>query len=508
MLIVDAAPLLYTVGVLNKDYNPPMGAPVQDYSSAKTIGDSLWTAGLLRSHDYSSLARHYSIYIAYPDGKAESLLQHHTYQAVIVEPLPPPPRGTPWDWTPAIQDIVRGLEAQAMKGTGIIAAGTAIGDLGGAYNYTLADKGAILRLLGLQPILLLERAGYKPLLSPLPSWNGTLMLTAKGYGLASEYTVVGGVDVPGVLVTVEGCKPRLQAGVLESPWSTLATKDYPGGGWSRVAREAGSTPTILESAVDALTRAHASGEELRIGNSLFPIGDTARLLASQAVPVLVSSDCQAGVYARDYTFRSVYFTFDPLASREGAQLLGWAVSWAMKPARGNSSIDNLPASADLSAIAGSLGVAGEPWNVTIATPGGSPIKSRGATVIAVLWGEASVNATVVRESRVYGGEALVVYTRGSVIVKAEGPSRLLAVVYAPSTLSPPHTSRTTTHTATTATTTSTTSRATSGGPPATSQTPGPQGSRYFKLLEAALLVALALGILAILAVRRRGYKYI
>jgi len=508
VLIVDAAPIFYTVGVLNKDYEPPTGAPSKDYTTAKRIGDSLWTAGLLESHDFSSLARRYSIYIAYPGREAAGLLQHSTYQAVIVEPLPPPPRGTPWDWATTIQQVIRGLEAQAMKGSGIIAAGTAIGDLRGAYNYTLADEGAILRLLGLQQVLLLERAGYKPMLSPLPSWNGTLKLTAKGYGLASEYTVTGGVNVPGVLVTVKGCKPRLPEGELGAPWNTLATKDYPGGGWRSVAREASSTPAVLEGAVEALAEAQASSRVLRVGKTLFPLKDTARLLASQAVPVLVSSDCLAGVYARDYTFRSVYFTFDPLASGQGAQLLSWAVSWTMKPPRGNSSIDGLPATADLSSVAGSLGIAGEPWNITIATPRGSPIRITGSAVLAVFWGEASVNATLIREARVYGGEAIVVYARGSIMVRAGGPSRLLAIAYAPSTMSPPHTGQTITHTTTTAPTTSTGSGATSGGPPATSTAPGPGGTRYFKLLEAALVAILALGLLAILAARRRGYKYI
>jgi len=508
VLIVDAAPVLYTVGVLNKDYEPPAGAPSRDYTAAKRIGDSLWTARLLQSHDFSGLARRYSIYVAYPGGEAASLLQHSTYQAVIVEPLPPPPRGTPWDWAKTIRQVIRGLEVQARKGAGIIAAGTAIGDLGGAYNYTLSDNGAMLRLLGLQQVLLLERAGYKPILSPLPSWNGTLRLTAEGYGLASEYTVVGGVDVPGVLVTVKGCRPRPPAGELEAPWSTLSTKDYPGGDWRSVAREAGSTLKTLGGAVEALASAQVSGRVLRVGKTLFPLDDTARLLASQAVPVLVSSDCLAGVYARDYTFRSVYFTFDPLSSGQGGQLLAWAVSWAMKPPRGNSSIDSLPASADLSALAGSLGIAGAPWNVTIATPGGSPLRITGSTVLAVFWGEASVNGTLIREARVYGGETLVVYARGNITVKAGGPSRLLAVAYAPSTLSPPHTSQTTSRTTTSTTTTSTKSKTTSGGLPATSTTPGPSGNRYFKLLEVALVVTLTLGLLAILAARRRGYKYI
>ena len=508
VLIVDAAPVFYTIGVLNKNYEPPAGAPSRDYSTAKTIGDSLWAAGLLESHDFSSLARQYSIYVAYPGREAAGLLQHSAYRAVVIEPLPPPPRGTPWDWATTLHDIIRGLEAQAVKGAGIIAAGTAIGDLGGAYNYTLAGEGAILRLLGLQQVLLLERAGYKPILSPLPSWNGTLRLTAKGYGLASEYTVVGGVDVPGVMAVVKGCNPRPLSGELEAPWNTLATKDYPGGDWRSVAGEAGSTPKTLEGAVEALAEAQVSGRVLRVGKTLFPLEDTARLLASQAVPVLVSSDCLAGVYARDYAFRSVYFTFDPLASGQGAQLLLWAVSWTMKPPRGNSSIDSLPATTDLSGVAGTLGIAGAPWNVTIATPGGSPIRITGSTVLAVFCGEASVNGTVIRESRVYGGEAIVVYARGSIMVKSGGPSRLLAVAYAPSTLSPPHTSQTTTHTATSATTTSTRSRTTSGGLPATSTAPGPSGNRYFKLLEAALVVTLALGLLAILAARRRGYKYI
>ncbi len=515
VLVIDSTPLLYTVGEVNRGVQPPENSPQSYYQLAYRLGDALWASGLLKEHYYQAISKSYNLYIAFPGKEAAGLLQGGNYSAVLIEPLPPPARGTLLDWSNHIDSMIRGLLIQASRGAGIIASSTSIGDLPGAYNYTLTSDGKILELLGLSTIKILHELGYSPILSPQLSWNGTLYLTDTSYTLPSKTSVIGGVNVPGVLIAYSACSPVLKAEDLTSPWYTLATKDYPGGDWVKDAEYAAETPRFIRAGLKAINDSlyiNASLVVNTINNSKYSININKIItdLSTQAVPVMISSDCQAAILARDNYYRSVYFTFDPLVNSKNLNLVLWALDWTTSKPTPLTSIDGIYVTSMLARNAKSIAVVGGKWRASIATPKGTSIEKGNKTLVLVApWGSLTINSSLSRTRTFYGGEIVLVDSERKVLtVKPEGPLRIQPFIYTESIVKLSKPTRTTkTETGRSTMTTTTTSRSTSAT--MTTTIISKQEVANTKVLLGILVSA---GIIAGIAIvnyrRKKVYKYI
>lgn len=488
---------------------------VEQLEEVYFLGDALVSSGLAEKHYYTTLASMGRLTISFPGVDALKKLGGDT-DLIYMSGLPPSIPGTILDWNKTAKELVSRIKSLYGMGARLILTSTSISSINSTINpYPLTmgnvNESSIASMAGVKQLVIAYTYLGNKIIAPLPRWSGTLTSTNIDPSTPHTVKVNNTITVMGWQGVLPGCKPEANPDFIKSPWLTLLDK-----GITRLPlREIGEEVSKIGEEIEK-TSYSLKASTIAMGKLVFYTDNRttevsatwmAKYLADNAVPVMLSRDCMAGVFL--YTPlnpRAIVFTFEPESDPTGGSvLLNWALDKLLKQAPTSVKLDGFRLPPE---VAQRVMQMAEPGiNLTLGIiPGGGLIvnASSEASIVVIPYGEINLTGarTLYRDPsgllyKVFGKSYMLVPIRTYYLIPyLAGPARQPSIT---TTTTPPVLPTTTTTTSLINKTNTMTMTKTS-----THQEKGVDSRIILLITVVAILVSTAI----IYYHRRHPYKYI